>query len=202
MKNIYIILILICSFTIFSCAKKSDTSSSTSATTELEGAWASSCGVTSWDNSHYVIKTWTFTGSALVVKWDEYSDSSCATDYAIWTDTYSSFSIGNEATLDNGSTGSKFTMKVDSFVVSMQAAAAVTDHNSWSWCGYSDYALNTTKDYTGKTCGSTDYAAANTDIYGVYLLEGSSLLMSNILSSSSPFQDNVSSVDSMVLTKQ
>ena len=200
MKNLYIILILIFSFTIFSCAKK-DESSSTTSTTELEGAWASSCGVTSWDNSHYVIKTWTFTGSALVVKWDEYSDSSCATDYAIWTDTYSSFSIGNEATLDNGSTGRKFTMKVDSFVVSMQAAAAVTDHNSWNFCGYSDYALNTTKDYTGKTCGSTDYAAANTNIYGVYLLEGSSLLMSNILSSSSPYQDNVSSVDSMVLTK-
>ena len=198
MRNIYIILILIFSFTIFSCAKK-DESSSTTSTTELEGAWVSSC-YSKWDT--YWIKTWTFTGSALVVKWDEYSDSSCATDYAIWTDTYSSFSIGNEATLDNGSTGRKFTMKVDSFVVSMQAAAAVTDHNSWSWCGYSDYALNTTKDYTGKTCGSTDYAAANTNIYGVYLLEGSSLLMSNILSGSSPFQDNVSSVDSMVLTKQ
>jgi hypothetical protein len=200
---IYIILISLFSLTILSCAKKSSDESSSS-TTELEGAWASSCGVTSWDNSHYVIKTWTFTGSALVVKWDEYSDSSCATDWAIWTDTYSSFSIGNEATLDNGSTGRKFTMKVDSFVVSMQTAAAVTAYNGWSWCGYSDFALNTTKDYTGKTCGGNDYAyaAANTNIYGVYLLEGSSLLMSNILSSSSPYQDNVSSVDSMVLTKQ
>ena len=198
MRNIYIILILIFSFTIFSCAKK-DESSSTTSTTELEGAWVSSC-YSKWDT--YWIKTWTFTGSALVVKWDEYSDSSCATDYAIWTDTNSSFSIGNEATLDNGSTERKFTVKVDSFVVSMQAAAAVTDHNSWNFCGYSDYALNTTKDYTGKTCGSTDYAAANTTIYGMYLLEGSSLLMSDITSSSSPFQDNVSSVDSMVLTKQ
>jgi len=200
MRNIYIILILIFSFTIFSCAKK-DESSSTTSTTELEGAWVSSC-YSKWDT--YWIKTWTFTGSALVVKWDEYSDSSCATDYIIWTDTYSSFSIGNEATLDNGSTGRKFTTKVDSFVGSMQTAAAVTDYNNISWCGYSDWALNTTKDYTGKTCGGNDYAyaAANTNIYGVYLLEGSSLLMSNILSSSSPYQDNVSSVDSMVLTKQ
>ena len=197
MRNIYIILILIFSFTIFSCAKK-DESSSTTSTTELEGAWVSSC-YSKW--SSYWIKTWTFTGSALVVKWDEYSDSSCATDYAIWTDTYSSFSIGNEATLDNGSTGRKFTTKVDSFVGSMQTAAAVTDYNNINWCGYSDWALNTTKDYTGKTCGSTDYAAANTNIYGVYLLEGSSLLISEILSSSRPYQDNVSSVDSMVLTK-
>ena len=197
MKNFYIILILFLSFTIYSCAKKSDSSSSSS-TTELEGAWVSSC-YSKWDT--YWIKTWTFTGSALVVKWDEYSDSSCATDYAIWTDTYSSFSIGNEATLDNGSTGRKFTTKVDSFVGSMQTAAAVTDYNNINWCGYSDWALNTTKDYTGKTCGSTDYAAANTNIYGVYLLEGSSLLISEILSSSRPYQDNVSSVDSMVLTK-
>ena len=196
MRNIYIILILIFSFTIFSCAKK-DESSSTTSTTELEGAWVSSC-YSKWDT--YWIKTWTFTGSALVVKWDEHSDSSCATDYAIWTDTYSSFSIGNEATLDNGSTGRKFTMKVDSFVGSMQTAAAVTYYNNLNYCG-SDWALNTTKDYTGKTCGSTDYAAANTNIYGVYLLEGSSLLISDITSSSSPIQDNVSSVDSMVLTK-
>ena len=201
MKNIlHLILISIISLTVISCAKKSDTSSTTTTTTELEGAWVSSCGVTYWDNSHYVIKTWTFTGSALVVKWDEYSDSSCATDYAIWTDTYSSFSIGNEATLDNGSTGRKFTMKVDSFVGSMQTAAAVTDYNNINFC-FSDWALNTTKDYTGKTCGSTDYAAANTNIYGVYLLEGSSLLISEIISSSRPYQDNVSSVDSMVLTK-
>ena len=197
MKNIYIILILIFSFTIFSCAKK-DESSSTTSTTELEGAWVSSC-YSKWDT--YWIKTWTFTGSALVVKWDEYSDSSCATDYAIWTDTYSSFSKGNEATLDNGSTGRKFTMKVDSFVGSMQTAAAVTDYNNLNFC-FSDWALNTTRDYTGKTCGSTDYMAANTNIYGMYLLEGNSLLISDITSSSSPIQDNVSSVDSMVLTKQ
>ena len=196
MKNFYIILILFLSFTIYSCAKKSDSSSSSS-TTELEGTWVSSC-YSKWDT--YWIKTWTFTGSALVVKWDEYSDSSCATDYAIWTDTYSSFSIGNEATLDNGSTGRKFTMKVDSFVGSMQTAAAVTDYNNLNFC-FSDWALNTTRDYTGKTCGSTDYMAANTNIYGMYLLEGNSLLISDITSSSRPYQDNVSSVDSMVLTK-
>ena len=198
MKNIYIILILFLSFTIYSCAKKSDTSSTTTTNTELEGAWVSSCHSA---QSSYWIKTWTFTGSALVVKWDEHSDSSCATDYVIWTDTYSSFSKGNEATLDNGSTGRKFTMKVDSFVGSMQTAAAVTAYNNSNFC-FSDWALNTTRDYTGKTCGSTDYMAANTNIYGMYLLEGNSLLISDITSSSSPIQDNVSSVDSMVLTKQ
>ena len=98
-------------------------------TTELEGAWVSSC-YSKW--SSYWIKTWTLTGSALVLKWNEYSDSSCATDYIIWTDTHSSFYIGNEATLDNGSTGRKFTTKVDSFVGSMQTAATVIDYNNIS----------------------------------------------------------------------
>ena len=43
MKNIYIILILIFSFTIFSCAKKSDTSSTTTTSfappSWIQGAW-------------------------------------------------------------------------------------------------------------------------------------------------------------------
>ena len=75
----------------------------------------------------------------------------------------------------------------------MQTAAAETDYNNIIWCGYSDWALNTTKDYTGKTCGSTDYAAANTNIYGVYKLDGSSLLINT---------DNITSVGSTVFTKQ
>ena len=186
MRNIYIILILIFSFTIFSCAKKDESSS----TTELEGAWVSSCH-SKW--SSYWIKTWTFTGSALVVKWDEHSDSSCATDYAIWTDTYSSFSIGNEATLDNGSTGRKFTMKVDSLEGLMQTAAAVTYYNNYVRCGDSDWALNTTKDYSGKTCDNVAYPAKNATVSGVYKLDGSSLLINT---------DNITSVGSTVFTKQ
>ena len=39
MKNIYIILILIFSFTIFSCAKKSDTSSTTTTTSFAPPSW-------------------------------------------------------------------------------------------------------------------------------------------------------------------
>ena len=189
MKSIlsWFVLIVSIAVVVSSCAKSDD---SKTVTTELEGAWVSSCH-SKW--SSYWIKTWTFTGSALVVKWDEYSDSSCATDYAIWTDTYSSFSKGNEATLDNGSTGRKFTMKVDSLEGLMQTAAAVTYYNNYVLCVDSEWVLNTAKDYSGKTCGSTDYAAANTNIYGVYLLEGSSLLINT---------DNITSVGSTVFTKQ
>jgi len=97
MKNFYIILILFLSFTIYSCAKKSDSSSS-STTTELEGTWVESCHA---DNSYYRINSLTVSGTNWVDTIEYHSDSSCATDYAIWTDTYSSFSIKNEATITN-----------------------------------------------------------------------------------------------------
>ena len=61
MKNFYIILIMFLSFTIYSCAKKSDSSSSSS-TTELEGTWVVSC-YDEDDGVNYLIKTLTFTGT-------------------------------------------------------------------------------------------------------------------------------------------
>ena len=56
MKNIYIILILIFSFTIISCAKKSDTSSTSTTSSPSHVAVGSSGSIltssdgTSWDN--------------------------------------------------------------------------------------------------------------------------------------------------------
>ena len=198
MRNIYIILILIFSFTIFSCAKK-DESSSTTSTTELEGAWVSSC-YSKWDT--YWIKTWTFTGSALVVKWDEYSDSSCATDYAIWTDTYSSFSIGNEATLDNGSTGRKFTMTVDTNTYTPLSASNVTWSNDNSFCGESDWVLNTPQSIAGKTCGGGTWWNLNIAIYGMYILDGTKLMPNFQSSTSGSYPSSVSSSTSNIFIKQ
>ena len=52
MKNIYIILILIFSFTIFSCAKKSDTSSGTTETDTSSSVVSSSqFGMVTFDNA-------------------------------------------------------------------------------------------------------------------------------------------------------
>ena len=188
----YIIPIIILSFVLLSCAKEKDDSSSTT-TTELEGTWVTSCNTASWSNTEYVIETITVTGSALVWKWDEHSDSSCSNDYAIWTDTYSSLSLGSEVTLDNGSKGIKFTTIVDSIVGLMQTEAAATALNNYVFCGDSDWALNTAKDYSGKTCDGVTYPAKNATISGVYKLDGSSLLINT---------DNITSVGSTVFTKQ
>ena len=184
----YIIPIIILSFVLLSCSKDEE---ETSSTTELEGAWVTSCNTTPWQSNNYVVQTITVTGSALVWKWDVSSDSSCSNDFAIWTDSYSSLSLGNEVTLDNGSKGIKITMVVDSMIGLLQTETAVTDHSGY--CGDSDWALNTPKDISGKTCAGVTYAAKNATVTGVYKLDGNSLLINT---------DNITSVGSTVFTKQ
>ena len=190
MKSMFYWLGLIVSITVLisSCAKSStdnsSSSSTTDSTTELEGTWVSSCYQTSYSSELYDIQSITFTGSAFISKWETHSDSSCTTDFATWTDTYSSFSIGDETTIDNGSTVRKISMKVDSFEALMQTEVAATKYNEFEYCGYTDWAINTTKDYTGRTCGDDEMWSANTSVYGVYLLDGNCVTISNFSSSS------------------
>jgi hypothetical protein len=178
MKNIYIIIILFLSFTIFSCAKKSDTSSSTTATnTELEGTWLTNCFQS---GSVYEIDSITVTGTDVVVKYKWYSDSSCSTDFALWEDTYDSLSIGDEITFSDDTKGHKFTLEVVSFKYTPQSSTAVSNVNAAAFCGYSDWALNTAKDYSGKTCASTAFAVANTSVQGLYNLVGNNLFLGTL----------------------
>ena len=110
MKTFYIILILFLSFTIFSCAKKSDTSSTTTTNTEIEGTWQTPCYVS---GSYYYIKKVTVSGTNWTDTTESHTDSSCATDYNTWTYTYGSFSIGDATTYasygSSGGTGHDFT---------------------------------------------------------------------------------------------
>ena len=177
MKNIYIILILIFSFTILSCAKKSDTSSTTTTTTEIEGTFLTNCFQS---GSYYNIQTITVTGTDVVVKYEWHTDSNCSTDYALWEDTYDSLSIGDEVTFSDATKGHKFTLEVVSFKLTPQSASAVSTVNTADFCGYSDWALNTAKDYTGKTCASTAYAVANTSAQGLYNLVGNNLFIGTL----------------------
>ena len=52
--------------------------------------------------------------------------------------------------------------------------------NTNSVCGDSDWALNTAKDYTGTTCGSTAYAITNTSAQGLYNLVGNNLFLGTL----------------------
>ncbi len=176
---------------IISVQESSDISSST--TKEIEGTWVTNCNTATWNKQHYVIETITVSGSAFLWKWDEYFDSSCSDVYMIWTNNYSSLSLTNGVTFDDGIKGSQFTMNVDSQEGLMKTEAAVKDYNNWNWCGFSDWVLNTAKDYSGKTCNNVSYPAKNATISGVYKLDESSLLIT---------KDSTTSVGSTVFIKQ
>ena len=156
--------------------KKSDTSS-TSSTSEVEGTWTTSCFL---EGSIYRIHTITVTGTDIVVKYEWHSDSSCSTDYVLWEDTYDSLSIGDEVTFSDGTKGHRFTTEVVSFKLTLQSASAVSATNTETLCGYSDWALNTAKDYSGVTCGGTAYAVANTSVQGLYNLVGNNLFLGSL----------------------
>ena len=178
MRNIYIILILIFSFTIISCAKKSDTSStSTPTTTEVEGTWLTNCFQS---GDYYHIHSATVTGTDVVVKTESHTDSTCSTDFATWEDTYDNLAIGDEITFSDATKGHEFTLEVVSYKLTTHTATATSDLNTAVYCGYSDWALNTTKDYTGTTCGSTAYAVANTSVQGLYNLVGNNLFLGTL----------------------
>ena len=177
MRNIYIILILIFSFTILSCAKKSSTSSTATTTTELEGTWVTNCYAS---GSSYYIQTVIVSGTDISNKKEQHTDSSCSTDYVLWEDTYDSLSIGDEVTFSDATKGHKFTLEVVSFKLTPQTAFVVSALNTDNSCGYSDWTLNTAKDITGKTCSSTAYDFANTSVQGLYNLVGNNLFLGTL----------------------
>ena len=183
MNYLNTLVILIFSFTILSCAKKNDSSSSTT-TTELEGTWITSCYATGL-NSDHMIQTVTISGTNFTHKKEVHSDSSCSTDNGTYTDTYTSLSIGDNVTFESGSTGHYFSFAVGSFTYTPTMASVVSTLNTTAHCGYSNWTINTSKDYTGKTCGSTTYSVANTTFLGLYMLVGNNLFTGDYSSSGS-----------------
>ena len=141
-------------------------------TTELEGTWVVSCY--SWGDLYWK-ETFTVSGSDMEYKTQGYTDSSCSTAFNTWYYTYSSVSIGDTATFGDGATGHWFTFNTNIFKYTLHTSELVTYNNTNSYCGYSDWELNTTKDVTGKTCGSTDYVPINTTGKSLYKLVGNNL---------------------------
>ena len=201
MKNFYIILILIFSFTIISCAKKSTTeSSTTSTTTEIEGTWKTPCHSS---GDYYRIMTVAVTGTTFVEKNEYHSDSSCANDNSSGEATFGSLSIGDETTFDtygsSGGSGHQYTMTLSTNTLTPLNSTEVSWANTNSWCGDADWVLNTAKSIVGKTCGENTYWSAGTATYGLYLLDGNKLFWSY---SNSSYPDSVSIGDNDTFTKQ
>ena len=68
-------------------------------------------------------------------------------------------------------------MNLASFKYTPETAAVVSDLNTNSYCEYSDWALNTEKDITGKTCGSLTIPVANTTYLSIYKLVGNNFYL-------------------------
>ncbi len=168
--------------------------------TELEGRWVSSC-VASGD--YYLITTIAVSGTNVTDKYEYHSDSSCANDSYSFDATYSSLSIGDAMTFDtygsSGGSGHEITMTIDNNTFTSLSASDVTWNNSNSWCGETDWVLNTPQSIAGKTCGSTASWNTNITIYGLYLLDGNKLFPSF---SSSSYPSGVDAEDNDTLTKQ
>jgi hypothetical protein len=173
----------------------------TASNTELEGTWKSSC-VSS--GSRYKIRTLTVSGTNVTAdRWEYHSDSSCANDEYRFDATYSSLSIGNAITFDtygsSGGSGHKLTMTIDTNTFTSLSASEVTWDNNNSWCGETDWVLNTAQSIAGKTCDGDDFWNTNITIYGLYLLDGNKLFLNY---SSSSYPSGVDAGDNDTLTKQ
>ena len=167
-KMQYVLVILFLSFTIFSCAKKS--SDESSSTTEIEGTWQTSCYNSS--GTTYLLQKLTVTGTNFTHTNEYHSDSSCATDYVLWENSWGSLSIGEER---SGGSGHQFTLTLSDITYTPQTSDDVTWNNNNSWCGLTGWEINTPVSVQGKTCGSETQFATGKVVYGDYLLDGNNL---------------------------
>ena len=187
------------SFTIYSCAKKSDSSSSSS-TTELEGTWVKSCDGGSYYRSttFYYRDTVVVSGSNVTWKEEAHNDSNCSSDNYTRDWTYSNgLSIGDAVTYESGTnTGAYFSMIFSGATETPNSSYDITWVNDNSYCGYSDWELNVAKDITGKTCGSSTIVSANTKLLSLYKNESSNTIrLSSFNIESDGYPSSVGSID-------
>ena len=172
----------------------------TTSNTELEGTWKSSC-VSS--GSRYKIRTLTVSGTNVTDKWEYHSDSSCGNDSYSFDSTYSSLSIGDAMDFDSygssGGSGHDFTWTLSDTTYTPQTSDKVSWNNTNSYCGLTDWELNTPLSVADKTCKSKTQWATGRTIYGTYLLDGSKLFWTL---SSDTYPDSAPTGDNDTFTKQ
>ena len=199
-KMLYVLVITFLSFTIYSCAKKSDSSSTTATNTVIEGTWQTPCHSSS---GYYKLNKLTVSGTNWTDTTEYHTDSSCATDYTKWSTTFGSLSIGSAMVFDSygssGGSGAQFTITLSEYTYTIYNSGLVSSNNTNSYCGITDWVLNTAHDVAGKTCGSSTLQSIGTAYYGIYILDGSKLFWTL---SSDAYNDSVPTGDNDTFTKQ
>ena len=163
----YMIIIIILSLVLLSC-KKDDDSSSTTA--ELgEGTWVTSCHSS---GDYYRIKKLTVSGDNFTNTNEYHTDSSCSTDYDMWSNEWGSLTIG--AARSDGS-GHRFTLTLTDITYKPQTSSVVSWGNTNSWCSLTGWELDTAKSVAGRTCGSSTEWDTGKAVYGEYIIDGNDL---------------------------
>tara|TARA_B100000686_G_C16654383_1_gene897300 strand:+ start:362 stop:1282 length:921 start_codon:yes stop_codon:yes gene_type:complete len=153
--------------------------------TELEGSWKTSCYTYS-DNT-FSFETVTIEGNVITIIYEIHSDVSCTTDYMLVEESHTVSSLGDSVTFSNGKKGREFTVIIGSTQkYSLQSASAVSEYNSVSECGASDWQLNTEKECSNGDAGDTYYC--------LYQLDGNYFYPS-CDSSSTPSTSSVNTLD-------
>ena len=153
--------------------------------TELEGSWKSACYANS-DNT-FSIDTITIEGNDITIKNEIHSDTSCTTDYILIEESHTLSTVGDAVNFTNGNTGREFKVIIGSTEkYTPQSTSAVSDYNSSSECGASDWQLNTEKE-----CNNDD---AGDIYYCLYQLDGN-YFYPNCDSSSTPSTSSLNTDD-------
>ena len=99
----------------------------------------------------------------------------------------------------SGGSGHDFTLTLSEYTQTVQNSSLVSSNNTNSYCGITDWVLNTAHDVAGKTCGGSTLQSIGTAYYGIYILDGSKLFWTL---SSDAYNDSVPTGDNDTFTKQ
>lgn len=139
---------------IGSCA-----SINTAPPTEIEGTWLGACGGTTRESA-------TFSGDVAYFAVTTYNAASCSSAKWIYVKT-STFKIGDYVARAGER---KYDFTQTALTLTPKSSAGVSEMNTSSLCGYNDWALDISRDVTGKNCSSVVQPSNNTKTYSIYKL--------------------------------
>jgi hypothetical protein len=156
------------------CGKVESETLSEEALSELEGEWITSCYEVS---SLYVLRRAVISNNRVRLLSEFHTDENCSSDYYTDEENDTSLEEGSEVILSDGSSARRYTINLQSLKITPQSSTVVSILNSSSFCGFSDWALNIPKDYTGLTCNEVAYPPKNTMYFGLYKVVGNNAFL-------------------------
>lgn len=157
MKDLSLLLLAVM---LSGCMSEVDLPSSS----DLEGGnWYADC---EYDGTSYQTRTTSFVAGSYTHVTTHYSDSSCL-QKALDLGETGTYTIGGQ--VPNASRY-ELDRTLTSLTITPQNSTAVTNYNTSSLCGFSDWAIGVTKNVTGLNCGGDYLPAAGLKYYDVFII--------------------------------